>query len=1227
MKICKYCGKELDEKALFCGFCGKQCEDLPQDMVVCSQCGRQNQVGDVFCQECGAELKSRGRAEEEPAREEPEGKSCAAKEKRKIFVPAAGGILVAAIAAGSLFLTSKALKNKGDAGVFGIQAELQEEALFDLSQAELVENYRKPEGAGTIDLVAGNHQPGARDTSALWDKELFYRLEDLGGEDDNHIADCLLARMELVRTDNGKTVEYEVYRDQETGQVVKIVSIEAMEDQSLEISDYYYQDGKPNFVFRRSDSIYTPSYATIDKTGERYYFAGDQMVKWRWIYEPSVVKQWILEPEDTWYTQWGYGEISDGERGQYDEKEYQVLNEAYNTYEAVLANEPAALIKGRVTDEEGRPLPSVEVGIGRMENGEARPPEVKVETDGEGMYAWELPEGEEGGEYFLVFRKEGWIPCLMQVPDMAGKAGMAESVQEDMALLKEREEDGCPVTFYAYQVQAQDEEDVLKRAFSEGEEEERLPALAGASVKVYRGVNWLTGSPAAEGETLEDGSLSVEVPAGIYTAVIEKEGIVPSRKVFLAGGREEIQTVYAMAEGDGEPSGSGEGWSILLSWDSSETEPLDLDSSLFTPDKAAKGDRNCINALNRTDNGGARLLYDGEGRNACELITLTTPKRGSYKYYVTDYTGIQSGAMDSRRMAESGAKVTVFYNGVPVKTFAAPDKAGTVWEVFELRDQGIVPIQEVYGSAEGKSWWTEDKRLFMLSERSIKAEWIQSDGEWLYFSNPADEGKLYYCRKDGSGLTKFSEDVLADERILLVGDQIYYVTYNSGAAEYGYMSQNIVRVKNDGSGRAVIQEDIRLAEIEVCDGVYLMGYADGMIYYFNSSEISRVGSAVPAEGGSADTSLWSVTAGNENGAYSHGGYGGKPGMTAVVGRFLYYMDEIDYGKYSFCRKDLESGEEECLAPQVNWHPWTWRIYKGWIYFTEHGAIKRTRLMGPGSLTEQEVLAENGVDCESLYGIGNEDTYYWLRFSGDTCYYQGNDKQVYAMNLDGSGQRALGLAGSMAVAVDGEMYVTDPGYGLRSVTVSDINGENQRKLFDAAPMWNDKAGKAYAQFLESYVPEVLDLEGERQDYNQWPYFACQDIDGDGVNELFVSYGYYRDSYLDYYRYDGRWMKTIWKGQCGTSDVYINEGAQEIVVYEHVIGYSFDAVVRYGVDGSVIHRTECSGITNINYESEEAAVEAAYETYAKPYPRLEFVDNTPENRQKYLLGGAETGWASQ
>ncbi len=64
----------------------------------------------------------------------------------------------------------------------------------------------------------------------------------------------------------------------------------------------------------------------------------------------------------------------------------------------------------------------------------------------------------------------------------------------------------------------------------------------------------------------------------------------------------------------------------------------------------------------------------------------------------------------------------------------------------------------------------------------------------------------------------------------------------------------------------------------------------------------------------------------------------------------------------------------------------------------------------------------------------------------------------------------------------------------------------------------------------------------------------------------------------------------------------------------------------MDGSLIQEGGYSwGAEDFN--GERAEFEALYGTYAKPYPQLNFVENTPENRQKYLLGGAETGWASQ
>lgn len=1218
MKICRFCGKELADNTLFCVRCGKPCEDTgaqaPEEVQRQGAESAGRQAPENAAEQASENADGQG-AEEMQTAQWQEEQAEPSKTKKKFLLPVVlGGIFVAAAVAGGAFwgLTHSREDKPASSSE---QSLAEEDAIFDLSGAELLENYQPPEETGTVDLGARNHQPASRDTSALWDKGLFYYLEDVGDGDDNHIAECLLTRMELVREDNGVPVEYEVYRDAGSGQVQKIVSIEPKEDGTLELSDYYYQDGTPNFVFRRSDSVYTPSYATIDKVGERYYFSGEQMVKWRWIYEPSVVKQWILEPEDTWYTQWGYMEISDDERAQYDDKEVQILNEAYNTYEAVLANEAVPVIQGRVTDGEGRPLEDVEVGIGKVIDGEIENPGVKVKTDEEGRYAWapgQEEQGQEaqGQEYFLVFRKEGWLPSLMRITDGGTGNGalQLQIAQEDMVLVEEPEEgDGTvPVTFQVYQVNAQDGQES-----EETEGEEALSALSDAAVSVYRGVNWFFDEPVEEEVSASDGTASLELPAGIYTAVIEKEGFLPSRKVVLAGGGEAEYAIYSLAleDGQAEDAKDADEWRILLSWDGSGEEMLDLDSSLFTPDKAAKGDRNCIYTLNRDDHAGARFLYDGKGKNACEMITLSAPKRGSYKYYVSNYTDIQGGNASSKNLAKSGANVTVFHNGMPVKTFPVPDEAGTVWEVFELREQGIVPIQEVYGNTAGKAWWTEDKQLARLSERSITADWIQSDGEWLYFFNPADQWKLYYCRKDGSDLTKFSDEGTGD-RLLLIGDYLYFVS--------GF---SIIKQKTDGTGREVIQTWIPDPLEDYIDGLYLVAYADGMLYYYTDGANVRKSFAIPLDAQETKSSAWTSLETTENWTAPYYSYGQRPEKAAVVGNYLYYVDKVFKAEgpetYSFCRRDLQSGEEECLWQEFSCFPWSWKIYRGWIYYTDNGVVKRVKITD-GTPGEGQILAENGIDFGlELDGMYMGNNCYYLMLDGDNCYYLGNDGQVYGMNLDGSNQRALSLSGQYAAFLNGEIYTLKDS-ATSPIMVSDKAGENGRPLFDSAPLLNQKAMEAYAAYLETYNP-IAGAESYMQ-----PAFACQDIDGDGIREMFVEYAYYQHYCVDYYRYNGWGVETVWQEVSGdTIGFNLEAGEMAMSIRNSLWDREF---VRYRLNGELIQKTDYS-FGGADRDAQLAAYEAAYNTYIAPYPTLNFVENTPENRQKYLFGNMETGWTSQ
>lgn len=502
--------------------------------------------------------------------------------------------------------------------------------------------------------------------------------------------------------------------------------------------------------------------------------------------------------------------------------------------------------------------------------------------------------------------------------------------------------------------------------------------------------------------------------------------------------------------------------------------------------------------------------------------------------------------------------------------------------------------------------------------------WIQSDGEWLYFVNWRDEGKLYYCRKDGSDMTKFCDDPVQDGRILLVGEYLYYLMYNKNSnGKDGFVYTNLMRIKNDGTERTVLCENIPQADIEMSDGVHIMGYADGMLYYYNSSEVACSSSALRVDGQEADLSVWPSQVPGVNGTVLCS-YGQTPGKTMVVGDYLYYLDgsKLDYKPHSFCRKNLKNGAEECLKSGVNWHPWSWRIYKGWIYYTEHGIIKRTKLRGTGSLTEEQILADNGIECESRFMIELGNTDYEFQFFDNTCYYLGADEQMHSMDLDGGKQKIVSPLGDTAILLDGEFYTMSASDGW-SILARDRNGENKRWIFDVVPLMNQAALREYARYLESYVPEVF-LIGEGSQYNMGPDFACQDIDHDGIYELFVSYGYYRDSYIDYYdyeynRYGNGWFREKLKEQPSTGTA-INMDGKEIVLEDQVGNYHV-GVSRFRFDGGLIQ--EVYFYPNATNEGLED-FEYAYDTYMKPYPILKFVENTSENRQKYLLGGLETGW---
>ena len=84
-----------------------------------------------------------------------------------------------------------------------------------------------------------------------------------------------------------------------------------------------------------------------------------------------------------------------------------------------------------------------------------------------------------------------------------------------------------------------------------------------------------------------------------------------------------------------------------------------------------------------------------------ETVTLTlkadTLEKGVFKYSVHNYSGKDDTA--SKDLSLSGAVVRVYTGNKMPETFYIPkNNTGTVWHVFDIDKNGIIPVNEFYSS-------------------------------------------------------------------------------------------------------------------------------------------------------------------------------------------------------------------------------------------------------------------------------------------------------------------------------------------------------------------------------------------------------------------------------------------------------------------------------------------------------------------------------------------------
>ena len=539
--------------------------------------------------------------------------------------------------------------------------------------------------ADKIDIYKKNKSPNARNYKADWNEKIFYTLEDINTKSskDGQIKKYKLVRKELINKKNGNRIEYEVYKHPKTGKMHKITSIEHRKN-DLEITDYYYDDkGKPNFVYQRKDSIYTPVYASFEFTGDRYFFNNDSLIKWRFVKKANDVEEISLKTDKNRkdVKQYSYLDINKKKQKAYDKKEVSMLNAAYNTYNAMLKKSKKSIVKGYIVDSKRNPVANATVEFLHSDKVIGT-----VKTNANGYYTTGVLPVKDG--YTIRVSADGYQTTegAKAVIDKSGAV-----IRIDVISLVAVSEASHKVSINVYD--GETVKYVKKKAVK--------TALSGAEVIARKGLNNKTGEQVTTGTTDADGNLVIELVSGVYTLEIRMNGYAVGYKTVVVDEDKKVSAALTKPVKDKEMK-------VVLSWDGEQ----DLDSYLFTPYKAKKGNMAYIGGNAKKDKHGNRLYLDGKNGNNVEIINIANIKNGYYKYYVSDYTNSITKNYSAKDMAGLNIRVEVYDKNGLVAVYIIPyNPNGVIWEVFEIKNGKVVPLQNTYKNVKGKKWWIEKKEV------------------------------------------------------------------------------------------------------------------------------------------------------------------------------------------------------------------------------------------------------------------------------------------------------------------------------------------------------------------------------------------------------------------------------------------------------------------------------------------------------------------------------------
>lgn len=502
------------------------------------------------------------------------------------------------------------------------------EDLIDLSSIVSAKEY-------TIDYSVIHFEPATRDLTLTWKDTVFSKLENTKKPVEALINTYSMARKWATRED-GKKMEFEIYTNPDSNKIEKIVAIEHCGDY-LEILDYYYDNGKINYIDQRSMIINTPiNISSADVTG-RYYFNNDCLVKYSLV-ENDVAYE---------YTASNLEKYSDGTKSQYEYLEETMLNWSYITLNAVPALVETQVIEGYVFDVFNSPMADANVQLISETTGNIV---LKTITDGNGLYTFTLPVSTD--TYTIRVKKQTLNDAnLYGVTAVSGSA-----TYYSKPLYMSYTNNGATYNMTI----------TLCDASSDNK------PLSDATLTLRDGLNSKTGASLISSTSDNDGAVIFSLQAGSYTGEIKKDGYETSYFPVI------VKMDHATAYGYTVPALSDGDYYVIASWDNPS---LDLDSLFFTAD--------IPNAI--------KSETDYKVGPASEAIKIETASKGVYQYFLSDYTNCIAGDPMNYSLSTSNALVTVFGTNGYMASYSVPvAHGGVIWDVFRLRNGKLITTNYFY---------------------------------------------------------------------------------------------------------------------------------------------------------------------------------------------------------------------------------------------------------------------------------------------------------------------------------------------------------------------------------------------------------------------------------------------------------------------------------------------------------------------------------------------------